>query len=171
MKKIIRLSAIVIAALFIGACSEFPLEDDLELKDQVVLNEDGALKTVTDCSSETAWTKGERYVERGNWAMFTEFFDGGKPKIVAGKNMIIGWVEFKDLGDGYVKIIIKMGWCLSGVDEPLKIQGYDSEPTEKPSPGKFTTFKGVPSEVGGEVFVIVPKYKYYGIHMDVGCCD
>ena len=46
-------------------------------------------------------------------------------------------------------------------DELIKIQGYNDAPSGNPAPGQFKTYKGT------ETTIIVDKYNYYGIHLDM----
>ena len=181
MKKLLKLVMIATAVLLIGSCSEFPFDDSLDA-DQVVLTEESALKSTTccpppsppcypPCKEETEWSLGSPYVDKGNWAMFTLFTGCGQTvDIIAGQHMTIGKVRFTIFGDNMVLEMLLFGdWCLKGT-ESLKIEGYNDEPDEKPSPGKFT-YKFDPDLIDGYGVVVVPIFDYYGIHMDVGCCD
>lgn len=112
---------------------------------------------------ETAWSAGERFTQRGNWATYTEYEDGLEVDLFAGQTHEAGTVTFEEADNDHVKITITLnaGWSLKNVDEPVKVQGYDEAPSGNPAPGKFTTYKGEYLEI------TVPAYAFYGIHLDV----
>jgi hypothetical protein len=114
-------------------------------------------------SEETAWSNGDRYVTRGNWAMYTEYAEGSV-SIYAGQHHLAGTATFSAVEDGMVTITIALadGWSLQdNGDNNVKIQGYADAPTGTPSPGRFTTYKG------NDLEVTVPAAAFYGIHLDV----
>ncbi len=119
---------------------------------------------------ETAWAAGTRYVEQGNWAMYTEY--NGEVKTVtlyAGQIMEAGTVAFSAPAGGYVTITITLnaGWRF--YDDPeqenVKIQDYESAPpAENPNPGGFA-HKGYAT--GSPFQIVVPQNNFYGVHVDV----
>lgn len=118
------------------------------------------------CQYETAWAAGERYVTKGNWATYTPFVANTTVTLFGGQTIDIGTVHFSDCVDGKVTITINLtnGWELQDVDESVKVQGYFSIPSGKPSPGLFNSYKGDLLEFE------VDCYSYYGIHLDVRWC-
>ena len=123
-------------------------------------------ETCYDWIGETAWAKGDRYVARGNWAMYTEYKDGETVDLIAGQQYTVGSVTFSEMDDGKVeiKIVLSDDWELKPeTGEAVKIQGYSNKPPARnPAPGKFTTYKG------NELTIMVDHFDYYGIHLDVG---
>lgn len=119
------------------------------------------------CDEETAWANGFRYINRGNWATYTAYSGAAKTEVLyAGQKMDAGTVYFTPAGDK-VQIVIEFneGWGLQEVKEAVKIQGYNQAPVNiNPSPGLFTTYKG------GELTVTVPRYNFYGVHVDAKYC-
>ncbi|WP_298684156.1 hypothetical protein [uncultured Methanomethylovorans sp.] len=116
---------------------------------------------------ETAWATGPRYVTKGNWATYTPYAGETKTvKIYAGQTIEIGTATLAPV-NGKVKITINLyGALFADVKENLKIQGYTAvPPAQNPAPGKFTTYKGTIS--GSSTTVIVDKFNFYGIHLDV----
>lgn len=117
---------------------------------------------------ETAWGNGARYVKKGNWAMYTPYYDedgeiNSPVKLLAGQHHEAGEIVFSPITDGKVTITItlKDGWELQDVEESVKIQGYDKTPPSKnPAPGQF-------ENKGEELTVTLDFYNYYGIHLDV----
>ena len=117
---------------------------------------------------ETAWADGGRYVERGNWATFTDY--EGDAKIVtlfAGQTNDVGTVEFSEAVDGEVTITISLtgDWEFAPEDENVKIQDYEEAPSRKPAPGLFD-HKG--DATGSPFSIVVPENNFYGVHVDVG---
>lgn len=187
MKKLICYLPVLLMVFAFTSCEAN--QDDL-------MNTDATLKnlviTPPECTDETAWANGPRYVMRGNWATYTPLPDplSTDVSIYAGQNMLAGTVHFtnKDMNgnvmDGFyrLKFFFYGCWKLQDVEEAIKIQGYEMVPPAKnPVPGKFETYKGngtVYSAVDsngmpyGYLYVIVPAYAYYGIHLDLtNCCD
>ncbi|MBN1414596.1 MAG: hypothetical protein JW973_05815 [Bacteroidales bacterium] len=171
MKNLLKIISIIAVLFAIASCSE----------DNITGNEDShSLKcTVTDeCTSETAWADGNRYVNKGNWATYTQK-PGSFPTCVdllAGQDMLAGQVCFLDIpGDPdhlKIKIFLNKCWSYQDVNEPIKIQGYNGNvPSGNPAPGKFTTYKGKGEQGTSTLYVIVPVFDFYGIHLDVqNCC-
>ena len=115
--------------------------------------------------SETAWSAGTRYVQKGNWATYTSV-SNQLPKTVtlfAGQTMNAGSVNFAMSGmDVQITITLNEGWSLVPGNESVKIQGFTSTPpASNPAPGQFTTYKG------NELTVTVPYFNFYGVHVDV----
>lgn len=194
MKHLINLFGITLLFFSVVSCSEDILQNDQNLIDHEenalksedkVASDDNSLSlkcTTTDnCKSETAWAKGKRYTPRGNWATYTPLPTNppdangllGCYSVWAGKNMYAGYVCFYEEGDD-IRIFIGLFecWSFQDVSEPIKIQGYnDPPPSENPNPGGFTTYKGDGEILSYGYQVIVPKYNFYGIHLDVqNCC-
>ncbi len=116
---------------------------------------------------ETAWTAGERYVSRGNWATYTAYVADSTADLYAGQNMLAGTVHFSAPEDGYVTLTINLtgDWEFAPTDENVKIQDYEFAPSGNPAPGQFP-WKGTAS---GQSFAIeVPWNNFYGVHVDVG---
>jgi hypothetical protein len=127
---------------------------------------------VYDCSNETAWTEGDRYNsnQRGNWATYTEYVSGATVRLVAGQSKNAGTVTFGEIVDGFVQITIQLnaGWCFDAVAQNVKIQGYSTAPSGNPSPGGFAhKFTVTGSSWSGSV----PSSAFYGVHVDVDCCE
>jgi hypothetical protein len=112
---------------------------------------------------ETAWSEGNRYVTRGNWATYTPYIEC-RVDIYAGQNIYVGYIDFSAVVNNKVTITITLigDWVLEDVKEAVKIQGYNVAPTGNPAPGRFTTYKG------NALTITVDAYKFYGIHLDVG---
>ncbi len=99
----------------------------------------------------------------GEGSAWWYYYDGeGQEKIFAGQNEEVGTVE---MVDGKIVISLENGWELKDVDEPVKIQGYAELPSDRPSAGKFTTYKGK------DLFVEVAEFNYYVVHLDVEICE
>ena len=128
------------------------------------------------CRTETAWAANgtvageKRYIDANQWATYVEYNNAAKTvSVFAGQTEYVGTATlspatFPDDGGAAVRIQISLtsDWSLRpGVDEPVKIQGYNAAPIGNPAPGQFTTYKGAALEV------LVDPYGFYGIHLDV----
>lgn len=118
---------------------------------------------------ETAWGAGPRYVNKGNWAMYTPFVANSNVDLIAGQHYEAGNIHLSAAVDGYVTITITLndGFRLAEfegeiIEQAVKIQGYSSKPAARnPAPGRFNTYKGTDLEI------TVPAFAFYGIHLDV----
>lgn len=120
-----------------------------------------------ECTDETAWSAGMRYVTKGNWATYTSYAGVAKSVILfAGQYMEAGMVYFTPAAGGVnIRIELNEGWSFSDEYEPVKIQGYNSAPRTSPSPGLFNTYKGT------SLNVTVPAFNFYGVHLDLRHCE
>jgi len=118
---------------------------------------------------ETAWADGSRYVSRGNWATYTKYDSGSTVILYAGQTMDAGTVQFSEVSaDGEVTVTITLnpGWRFAPVPENVKIQDYETAPSEKPIPGQFK-WKGTADSGSNTFSIVVPANNYYGVHVDV----
>jgi hypothetical protein len=122
----------------------------------------------TDCewSGETAWSNGDRYTTRGNWATFTQYSPGLEVALLAGQTKNAGTVTFSAIVDGQVTVSIDLedGWRFADVDENVKVQDYQWAPEGNPSPGLFAHKAKAESS---PFSIMVPANAYYGVHVDV----
>ena len=117
---------------------------------------------------EGGWSEGERYVERGNWATYTEYPGAATDVILfAGRTQEAGIVSFSDIIGDEVSITITLnpGWQFEAVPGNIKIQGYDEiPPAHNPAPGQFEYhFDAMESPYT----VTVGVAQFYGIHVDL----
>lgn len=121
--------------------------------------------------TETAWVAGTRYVEKGNWATYTEYVPNTTVNIYAGQHNLAGTAHFSAVVNGEVTITFSLvdGWIFNEVEESLKIMPYwDTPPAKNPAPGQFT-YKY--DATGNTYTVTVPEAMYYGIHLDLMHCE
>jgi hypothetical protein len=128
---------------------------------------------VCDWVGESAWADGDLYVKKGNWAtyvnyeaLFEDSDSGLQVTLYAGRALEAGTVHFSDVEEGLVTITITLAeeWFFEEVEENVKIQDYDTEPDDKPSPGRFMhKFKAEESPFKIEV----PVNSFYGVHVNV----
>jgi hypothetical protein len=128
---------------------------------------------------ETAWAVGDRYVKKGNWAMYVPYAgvektvdlraDGGD-----GVGLPAGTATFSAPDGGFVTITINLDnsfifyYDLNDdiEDNNLKVQDYAKAPNKTPNPGGFAWKEMIP--VGSTTATItVPEANFYGIHMDL----
>ncbi|MEA5094993.1 MAG: hypothetical protein VB128_08575 [Sedimentibacter saalensis] len=130
---------------------------------------------------ETAWAKGTRYVERGNWAMYVDHRDKEKKVVdlIAGggnpsSGTLVGTATISAPADGEVTIKISLtGGAVFyyDLDDPnnddnLKVQDYATAPKGNPAPGKFDWKYSIAPHLTTYTFT-VPYNNFYGIHLDV----
>jgi hypothetical protein len=138
-------------------------------------------KTSMCYEEETAWAQGERYVRRGNWAMYVAYpgtgqpvdliADGGDPATA----IVVGTATFSAPIDGKVTITINLtGGAIFyyDVNDPwydnnLKVQDYKNPPAPKnPKVGRFEWKTRIePGSTTGSI--TVPENNFYGVHLDV----
>ena len=115
------------------------------------------------CTTRTETAFGGETTGAGNAWWFA--FDAGEDAtqdIIAGQNEVIGTVSYNGT---HLTISLNSGWTLQNVNEPVKIQGYNDLPSDRPAAGQFTTYKG------GSLVVPVSSYNFYVIHLDVETCE
>jgi len=122
---------------------------------------------VTTCTDETAWADGERYIQQGNWATYTQYESDIDVPLYAGQTLLAGNVHFSAINNDKVTIDITLydNWSLQDIDESVKIQDYEEAPSENPEPGhfdyKFDYLTGI----------VVPANNFYGVHLDLQYCE
>jgi len=124
---------------------------------------------------ETAWAAGARYVKKGNWAMYVDYYGVEKTvDLLAGQYTNVGTVTFSAPVDGYVTITIDLtGGAIFyyDVNDPLyddnlKVQDYAGAPNKTPAPGLFEWKTRIePGSTTGSI--VVPVNNFYGVHLDV----
>lgn len=123
-----------------------------------------------DCTSDTSWAAGSRYVDQGNWATYTAY--EGVPKAVdlyAGQTKLAGTVHFSAPVGGQVTVTIALnpGWEFVDDPENVHIQDYESAPSGNPAPGQFDSKFGA---TGSSFEGSVPENDFYGVHAVVQEC-
>lgn len=150
IKGLLHVSMIAIALILCGATGAIAEETTYE-----------------DCEwvGESAWSDGDLYVKKGNWATYTEFEAHKEVDLYAGRALKAGQVFFEEVDD-HMKITIALadGWFFEEGEENVKIQDYATAPEEKPSPGRFVhKFEAKESPFS----IDVPKNSFYGVHVNV----
>lgn len=164
------------------------------IKDQAVYDESGNLITpakyyeishVTFCynepdmcyEEETAWAEGARYVKKGNWAMYVDYYGVEKTvELIADYTNYVhaGTVTFSAPVDGKVTITVNLtGGAIFYYDlndplydDNLKVQDYAKAPTKTPAPGLFAWKTHIATyETTGSI--VVPVNNFYGVHLDI----
>ena len=112
-----------------------------------------------ECTEETGF--GGSLIGAGSawWYVFDTNGAATQP-IYAGQNLTDATVT---ISNGTLKIDLG-SWELQDVDEPVKVQGYNTLPKKRPAAGLFTTYKGKDLEIS------VSGYRYYVIHLDLKKC-
>ncbi len=124
-----------------------------------------AVVTVQECDECETWQHETAFGgdSSGDGKAWWYIYDGsGSETIWAGQDIDIGTVE---KAGGKIVITLTGGWELDeDTSEPVKIQGYNTPPTNRPVAGQFDTYKGDSLEP------TVGTYSYYVIHLDVRKC-
>jgi hypothetical protein len=126
---------------------------------------------------ETAWAFGDRYVKKGNWAMYVKYTGVEKTvDVIAGQNMVAGTATFSAPINGGTQITIAINLTNSLIfyydlyapigDDNVKVQDYASKPSGNPAPGLFA-WKETALYGSTSYTITVPKNNYYGVHLDV----
>jgi hypothetical protein len=122
---------------------------------------------------ETAWTAGNRYNVRGNWATYTSYAGVEKTvEIYAGQTLLAGTATLSaPNASNMVTITINLNsefifYYGTPVSENLKIQPYTAPPTGNPNPGGFL-YKQVVNIGSYTATETVMNAPFYGIHLDV----
>ncbi|MBW6501689.1 MAG: hypothetical protein K0B05_09880 [Bacteroidales bacterium] len=115
-----------------------------------------------ECQEETAWG-GNTSVNVGDSGAWWYYYinNGEVQTIWAGQTINVGTVVYTG---GQLVIILTGGWELQDVEEPVKIQCYETIPNDRPAAGQFTTYKG------DDLTVPVTSCNYFAIHLDVQLC-
>lgn len=85
--------------------------------------------------------------------------------IYAGQELIPDAEVCYDALTGKLTIDLGADWVLQNVNEPVKVQGYNTLPDSRPAAGQFTTYKGTALCVQGN------GSRYYVIHLDLLTCE
>lgn len=118
---------------------------------------------------EGAWSEGERYTMRGNWATYTPY-EGAENTVIlfAGQTTEAGTVHFSEELGGEVVITITLDEGFLFYEDPdeenVKIQGYETAPAGNPSPGRFVNKSNATES---PYSVTVETANFFGIHVDV----
>ncbi len=135
-----------------------------------------SILNIIDIECETAWAANgdepgkEPYNpgRGGNWATYLEY-DGTKKtvSIFADQDVHVGFATLSVVSEGEVEIEISLlnefNFCSDG-EFNVYIQGYDTQPSGNPSPGKFEYKVTFPIN---DNTIVVDEAKYYGIHLNV----
>jgi hypothetical protein len=133
-------------------------------------------KTDRCYEEETAWAEGERYVKKGNWAMYVEYEAGKTVDLIADFTNYVhaGTVTFSAPVDGKVTITVNLtdgAIFYYDLNDPLydnnfKVMDYAKAPTKTPAPGLFTWKTNIETgSITGSI--VVPVNNFYGVHLDI----
>ena len=117
---------------------------------------------------ETAWSAGNRYVNKGNWATYTPYVADEIVTLFAGRTLEAGTVHFSAQVDGYITITITLnaGWRFLDEEENVAVQDYEFAPSGNPAPGLFA-HKGDADQSLAVFTIEVPLNNFYGVHVNV----
>ncbi|MFY8078091.1 MAG: hypothetical protein ACOVMJ_05835, partial [Flavobacteriales bacterium] len=118
-----------------------------------------------DCDWQEETAFGGNVAGAGNaWWFALDASTSGTYPIYAGQQAVAGaTVEYNATTD---QILIVLGdhMQLQNVSEPVKVEGYNVLPSERPAAGLFELYKGTSLTVQGN------NSNYYVVHLDVEVC-
>lgn len=117
-----------------------------------------------DWQEETAFGGG--IAGGGNaWWFALDASASGTYPIYAGQQAVPGASVVYDAATDQITIILGDELQLQDVSEPVKVEGYDQLPAERPAAGLFELYKGTNLTIQGN------SSAYYVIHLDVEVCN
>lgn len=122
------------------------------------------------CQSECDWQEetafGGGVAGAGNaWWYAIDATTSGTYPIYAGQQAVPGASVNYDAVTDLITINLGSGMQLQSVSEPVKVEGYDQLPSERPAAGLFQLYKGSNLTVQGN------GSAYYVVHLDVEVCN
>lgn len=113
---------------------------------------------------ETAFGGG---VEGGGnaWWFAIDAGTSGSYPIYAGQQAVPGASVNYNATTDQITIVLGSGMQLQDVSEPVKVEGYNVLPSERPAAGLFELYKGTSLNVQGN------GSAYYVVHLDVEVCN
>lgn len=128
-------------------------------------------ETEQTCTEENAvaWADGITFGSGPNcFSTYVSYNDlaGDSTNIITSLNgQTAGTVHFSEIDENNkvtITIDLADNWILNpDIKCSVKIEGYDLEPTTKPKPYEFTTYKG------SDLEVTVPYYPFYAVHLNL----
>jgi hypothetical protein len=125
---------------------------------------------LVECPSECNWQEetafGGSVAGGGNaWWYAIDATTSGTYPIYAGQQAVPGASVDYDAATDLITINLGSGMQLQSVSEPVKVEGYDQLPSERPAAGLFQLYKGSNLTVQGN------GSAYYVVHLDVEVCN
>ena len=99
------------------------------------------------------------------WWFALDASASGTYPIYAGQQAVPGASVVYDAATDQITIILGDELQLQDVSEPVKVEGYDQLPAERPAAGLFELYKGTNLTIQGN------SSAYYVIHLDVEVCN
>lgn len=118
-----------------------------------------------DCDWQEETAFGGNVAGAGNaWWFALDASTSGTYPIYAGQQAVAGaTVEYNATTD-QISIVLGDHMQLQNVSEPVKVEGYNVLPSERPAAGLFELYKGTSLTVQGN------NSNYYVVHLDVEVC-
>ncbi len=113
---------------------------------------------------ETAFGGGITGAGNAWWFALDASASGTYP-IYAGQQAVPGASVVYDATTDQISIVLGSEMQLQNVNEPVKVEGYDQLPSERPAAGLFELYKGTDLTVQGN------GSAFYVVHLDVEICN
>jgi len=113
---------------------------------------------------ETAFGGGIAGAGNAWWFALDASVSGTYP-IYAGQQAVPGASVVYDATTDQISIVLGSEMQLQNVNEPVKVEGYDQLPSERPAAGLFELYKGTDLTVQGN------GSAFYVVHLDVEVCN
>jgi hypothetical protein len=122
------------------------------------------------CEQECNWQEetafGGGIAGAGNaWWFALDASTSGTYPIYAGQQAVQGASVVYNATTDEISIVLGSEMQLQNVSEPVKVEGYDQLPSERPAAGLFQLYKGSDLTVQGN------GSAYYVVHLDVEVCN
>ena len=125
---------------------------------------------LVQCESPCNWQEetafGGGIMGAGNaWWFALDASTSGTYPIYAGQEEVQGAFVNYDASTDQISLTLGSQMQLQNVNEPIKVEGYDQLPTERPAAGLFQLYKGSNLTIQGN------NSAFYVIHLDVEVCN
>lgn len=118
-----------------------------------------------DCDWQEETAFGGSVAGAGNaWWFALDASTSGTYPIYAGQQAVDGASVVYDATTDQISIVLGNHMQLQNVSEPVKVEGYNVLPSERPAAGLFELYKGTNLTVQGN------NSNYYVVHLDVEVC-
>jgi len=125
---------------------------------------------LVDCSTCCTWQEETAYAggiagSGSAWWFALDASVGGTYPIYAGQQAVQGASVTYNASTDVITINLGNNMQLQNVNEPVKVEGYNTLPSSRPSAGLFQLYKGSNLVVQGN------GSSYYVVHLDVEVCN
>ena len=125
---------------------------------------------LVSCEPECVWVEETAYAgdvtgDGNAWWFAIDASQSGDYPIYAGQELVPGASVSYDAGSDQITLNFSNDIQLQNVDEPVKVEGYETLPDSRPAAGLFELYKGSDQTIQGN------GSNYYVVHLDVEVCE